>query len=60
MNLWLPGGGDSQGRWEGHVNIASFKMDTHQRQIVQHMELLLVLCASPGGKAENGCMYMYG
>ena len=26
-NLWLPGGWDSQGVWEGHVHTAMFKMD---------------------------------
>ena len=29
-NLWLPGGWDSQGVWEGHVHTAIFKMDTNK------------------------------
>ena len=32
-------GGASQGRWEGHVNIALFKTDNQQRHLVQHMDL---------------------
>ena len=61
-NLWLPGGRDSQGLWEGHVHTAVFKMDNQQELIVQHRELCSMWCGSPGGKGcgENGYMYMNG
>ena len=34
MNLWLPGGRNSKGVWEGHVHTAIFKTDNKQRPIV--------------------------
>ena len=30
---WLPGGGSSQGLWEGHVHTAIFKIDNQQRPV---------------------------
>ena len=34
---------DRQGVWDGHVHIATFKMDGHQGPTVQHMEFCCVL-----------------
>ena len=48
LRKWVCGcqGRGSQGRWEGHVNIALFKTDNQQGHMVQHMELCSVSCAS--------------
>ena len=34
MNLWLPGGRNSKGVWEGHVHTAIFKMDNQLGHII--------------------------
>ena len=39
-NLWLPGGRDSQGVWEGHAHTPIFKMNIQQGPVVWHMELI--------------------
>ena len=41
---------DSQGVWDGHVHIATFKMSNQQRPTVQHMELCSMLCGSLDGR----------
>ena len=52
-------GGASQGRWEGHVNIALFKTDNQQRHLVQHMDLCSVSCARLDGEGRaDACMCM--
>ena len=48
-NLWLLGGKDSYGVWDGHVYTAIFKMDNQQRTIGQHRELFLMLRADLDG-----------
>ena len=40
------GGRDSQGVWDGHVHIATFKMNNQQRPTVQHRELCSMLRGS--------------
>ena len=55
-NLWLPGGRDSQGLWEGHVHTAVFKMNNQERPIVQHMELYSMLCGRLDGRGVWGRM----
>ena len=57
-NLWLPGGRDSQGLWEGHVHTAVFKMNSQERPIVQHMELYSMLCGRLDGRGVWGRMEM--
>ena len=52
-NLWLPGGKDSQGVWEGHVHTAIFKMD-NQGPIVLHMEFYSMLYARLDGVGFGG------
>ena len=62
MNMWLPGGRDSQAVWEGYVHTAIFKMVNQQGPIIQHMEFCLMLCGSLDGRGVWGrlmCMYMY-
>ena len=47
----------------GHAHTAVFKIDTQQGSTLQHMELCLLLCGSPDGRAvwgENGSVYMCG
>lgn len=57
--LVLPGGGDRQGVWKGHVHTARFKMRSHDPP--QHRELCscyMPACREETG--ENGFMDMYG
>ena len=49
MNLWLPGGRESQGIWEGHVHTVTFKMDNQQGPTVWHKEVCSMLCARLDG-----------
>ena len=41
LKLWLPGGRDIQGVWNGHVYTAIFKMNNQQGPTVQHVGILL-------------------
>ena len=41
MHLWLLGGSNSQGVWEGHVDTVMFKTDNQQGPTVQRMDLYL-------------------
>ena len=58
MNLWLPGGRDSQGVRDGHAHNA--KVDN--KYGIAHGTLLYVMW-QPGWErslGENGYMYIYG
>ena len=50
MNLWLPGGRDSQGVWDGHVHTAIFRMGNLQGPPVLHMELCSMFFGSLDGR----------
>ena len=52
--LWLLGGRDSQGVWEGHAHTAIFKMDNQKGPTVQHRELCSMFCGSLDGKEFGG------
>ena len=54
MNLWLPGGKDGQGIWDGHVHTAIFKTDNQQGSTVQHRELCSMVCGSLDGEEFEG------
>ena len=61
--LWLLGGKDSQGVWEGHVHTAILKLDNKQDLIMYspwNSTQCYVTSWMGGGFGENGYMYMYG
>ena len=63
LNLWLPGGRDIQGVWNGHAYTAIFKMDNQQGPTVQFLQgTLLDVMGSLDGRGLWGsmdtCIYM--
>ena len=55
MNLWLLGGRDSQGVWDGHVYTAIFKMDNQQEPTAAQC----YVTAWMGGEFEGEWVHVY-
>ena len=55
MNLWLLGGRDSQGVWNGHVHTATFKVDNNM-DVLYSIWNSVQLCGSLDGRGICGRM----